>query len=138
MSSPSRSFGSNHVDFGGMMAPASDTAIRSATPTGCIENATALCPRSTRAWSSRVPRAPPDAGRDHLRSARAAGTRRAVMAVSDVERGNPGEGSLQDGDVRSAHPPERVADAVGGSEVDQGLAARHPFGDVVDRGLRPV
>ena len=31
---PSRSFGSNQVDFGGMISPASDTAIRSATLTG--------------------------------------------------------------------------------------------------------
>ena len=34
ISNPSRSFGSNHVDFGGMISPASDTAIRSATLTG--------------------------------------------------------------------------------------------------------
>src|SRR5262249_36704034 len=34
ISNPSRSFGSNHVDFGGMIAPASDTAIRSLTLTG--------------------------------------------------------------------------------------------------------
>ena len=44
MSSPSRSFGSNQVLFGGMIAPASDTAIRSATLTGNIENATAALP----------------------------------------------------------------------------------------------
>ena len=29
ISKPSRSFGSNHVDFGGMISPASETAIRS-------------------------------------------------------------------------------------------------------------
>jgi len=34
MSNPSLSFGSNHVDFGGMIAPASETAISSSTPTG--------------------------------------------------------------------------------------------------------
>src|SRR5437899_11429467 len=48
ISKPSRSFGSNHVDFGGMIAPAPDTAIRSATPTGYNENATAAWPPSTR------------------------------------------------------------------------------------------
>ena len=42
--SPSRSFGSNHVDFGGMMPPASAMAIRSATLTGYSENATAALP----------------------------------------------------------------------------------------------
>ena len=34
ISNPSRSLGSNHVDLGGMISPASDTAIRSATLTG--------------------------------------------------------------------------------------------------------
>src|SRR5207249_2512085 len=47
ISNPSRSFGSNHVDFGGMIASASDTAISSSTLTGCIENATAALPLST-------------------------------------------------------------------------------------------
>ena len=46
-SSPSRSFGSNHVDFGGMMPPASEIAIRSSIVTGYIENATAAVPEST-------------------------------------------------------------------------------------------
>ena len=34
ISNPSRSFGSNQVDFGGMMPPASEIAIRSSTVTG--------------------------------------------------------------------------------------------------------
>ena len=42
-SRPSRSFGSNQVDFGGMMPPASAMRIRSSTVTGNSENATANC-----------------------------------------------------------------------------------------------
>ena len=43
MSRPSLSFGSNHVDFGGMIAPASDTAIRSCTLTGSRKFTIAHC-----------------------------------------------------------------------------------------------
>ena len=46
-SRPSRSLGSNHVDLGGMIPPASDTRIRSSTDTGKRENATANLPEST-------------------------------------------------------------------------------------------
>src|SRR5215510_2153106 len=38
---PSRSFGSNQVDLGGMIPPASEIVIRSSTLTGYIEKATA-------------------------------------------------------------------------------------------------
>jgi hypothetical protein len=34
INNPSLSFGSNQVDFGGMIPPASDTAMRSETLTG--------------------------------------------------------------------------------------------------------
>ena len=47
LSSPSRSFGSNHVDLGGMVSPASEILIKSATSTGNIENATAAAPLPT-------------------------------------------------------------------------------------------
>ena len=43
-SKPSRSLGSNHVDFGGMMPPASDTCMMSSMLTGYIEKATAASP----------------------------------------------------------------------------------------------
>src|SRR3954468_1349895 len=56
---PSRNFGSNQVDFGGMISPASETAIRSATLTGYSENPTAALPESTSVSSPLVPRAPP-------------------------------------------------------------------------------
>src|SRR3954468_2236754 len=56
---PSRNFGSNQVDFGGMISPASETAIRSATFTGYSENPTAALPESTSVSSPLVPRAPP-------------------------------------------------------------------------------
>src|SRR5207253_6957368 len=59
ISNPSRSFGSNHVDFGGMIASASDTVISSSTLTGYIENATAALPLSTSCSSATVPLAPP-------------------------------------------------------------------------------
>ena len=58
-SRPSRSFGSNQVDLGGMMAFASDTAIRSATDTGYREKATAnlrLMPRDARVRPCRARR----------------------------------------------------------------------------------
>ena len=56
---PSRSFGSNHVDLGGMMPPASAIAIRSSMPTGNSENATAARPLATSRSSSACPRIPP-------------------------------------------------------------------------------
>ena len=46
-SKPSLSFGSNHVDFGGMMPPSSDIAIKSWIVTGYIEKATAAWPLAT-------------------------------------------------------------------------------------------
>src|SRR5450759_4061757 len=56
---PERSFGSNHVDFGGIVAPASAIAMTSARDVGNIENATAPHPERTRPSSSPVPRIPP-------------------------------------------------------------------------------
>ena len=53
------SFGSNQVLLGGMMAPASQTAIRSDTRTGNSENATAARPELTACSSAAAPRAPP-------------------------------------------------------------------------------
>src|SRR5204862_8227472 len=58
-SRPSRSFGSNHVDFGGMMPPSSAIDIRSSMVTGCMEKATAARPSLTADSSAAVPRAPP-------------------------------------------------------------------------------
>ncbi len=56
---PERSFGSNQVDFGGMIPPASAISITVPTPTGCIENATAYPPFLTMASRSAIGRAPP-------------------------------------------------------------------------------
>ena len=56
---PSLSLGSNHVDFGGMISPASETAMRSSILTGNSENATAAAPESTSRSRYWVPRAPP-------------------------------------------------------------------------------
>ncbi len=39
MKSPLRSFGSNHVDFGGIIRPASAISVRSSSVVGYIENA---------------------------------------------------------------------------------------------------
>ncbi len=44
---PERSLGSNHVDFGGITIPLSDTSISSSIETGYIEKATAKLPPST-------------------------------------------------------------------------------------------
>src|SRR6185437_8920338 len=54
----SRSFGSNHVLFGGMIPPASAIAIKSSILVGNIENAHANSPLSTSFSNSAVPRIP--------------------------------------------------------------------------------
>lgn len=43
MKRPLRSFGSNHVDFGGMRSPASATPINSVIEVGYIANADPAC-----------------------------------------------------------------------------------------------
>ena len=55
---PLRSLGSNQVDFGGMVLPASATAMTSLMLVGCIEKAT-LIPALTRFSNSCNPRIPP-------------------------------------------------------------------------------
>ena len=72
-----------------MMAPASETAIRSATLTGNSENATAALPESTSVSSSAVPRAPPTKSmRLSVRDVRDAENRREQLLLqhADVER----------------------------------------------------
>src|SRR5262245_18738970 len=56
---PSTSLGSNQVDLGGMMPPASDTASRSSMAVGQSAKATAISPELTRRSSSPNPRPPP-------------------------------------------------------------------------------
>ena len=55
---PLLSLGSNQVDLGGMMAPASAMSIRSSMVVGCMENATAILPSSTRSDNAFKPRIP--------------------------------------------------------------------------------
>src|ERR1039457_2724321 len=55
----SRSLGSNHVLFGGMMPPASAMAIRSSMLVGKSEKAQAYSPLLTSFSNSAVPRMPP-------------------------------------------------------------------------------
>ena len=58
MNSPLRSFGSNHVDFGGMSIPASATRSSSSIEVGYMEKA--IPPdASARSVSSLRPRIPP-------------------------------------------------------------------------------
>ena len=59
MNSPSRSFGSNHVLFGGMTRSASDTAMSSSTVVGYNQKATDQLPLSTNPASCSGPRTPP-------------------------------------------------------------------------------
>ena len=56
---PERSFGSNQVDLGGMMPPASAISITVSTFTGCIEKATAYPSFFTMFSRSPIGRAPP-------------------------------------------------------------------------------
>ncbi len=88
-SSPSLSFGSNQVDFGGMMPPASEIAIRSSTVTGNIENATAALPESTACSSAAVPRAPPTK------------SMRLSVRMSPMPQHRLEHGALQPGDVQA-------------------------------------
>src|SRR5262249_53194108 len=56
---PLEGCGSNHVVLGGIMRPASETAMSCSMVVGNIEMASAASPESTRASSSRMPRPPP-------------------------------------------------------------------------------
>src|SRR5690606_6770442 len=58
-SSPSASFGSNQVDFGGISSSASATSMSSSMLVGWSANATAARRESTRRSSSSSPRTPP-------------------------------------------------------------------------------
>ncbi len=78
-----------------------------------------------------------DAPIAHL-GARARGARRAVMAVRNVERRNPGERRHERVAVRAGDAPDRVLHAVRGGEIDERRAADRPLGNAGDVALGAV
>src|SRR5438045_1486565 len=129
-----------------MIAPASDAAIKSPTATGKSENAAAARPESTSRSSSSVPRPPPtNSTRASVRTsvifkagarlplgARPRGTGRAMVAVGDVQGGNPARRLHQPVAITAVEAPDCVTHAVNRVEIDERVCPGSFSHDLID------
>src|SRR5690606_32667552 len=109
-SRPSASFGSNHVDFGGISRSASATSISSSMLVGWSANATAARPESTRRSSSARPRTPPtNAIRASVRGSAMPSSGAMTRACSRLTSSRPtgSAGSAPDLSASAYHVPSR-------------------------------